>query len=350
MSDRLARLLAARPYLLADGATGTNLFEMGLMTGDAPEMWNIEQPEKIAELHRRMIRAGADIILTNSFGGTRHRLKLHQAQDRVREINSAAARIARAVADEEGARLGREIVVAGSMGPTGELFQPLGPLTIPEGTEAFAEQAAGLVEGGVDVLWVETMSSKDEVEAAVAGAGQTGLPVVCTLSFDTNGRTMMGVTPGDAASFVHQLHPHPVGYGANCGVGAAELVVTIVNMGKSAEPGDVLVAKGNCGVPRYVDGKIQYDGTPPLMADYARLARDAGARIIGGCCGTSPEHLAAMRAALDGYQPGAKPSTAEIVARLGQISTGAEQQQAGTAAAAGEGRRRARGERRRAEG
>jgi 5-methyltetrahydrofolate--homocysteine methyltransferase len=347
MSDRLARLLAARPYLLADGATGTNLFEMGLMTGDAPELWNIDQPEKIAELHRRMIQAGADIILTNSFGGTRQRLKLHRAEDRVAEINAAAARIARGVADAEGARLGREIVVAGSIGPTGELFQPLGPLTIADGTEAFAEQAAGLAEGGADVLWVETMSSKDEVEAAVAGAGRTGLPVVCTLSFDTNGRTMMGVTPGEAASFFHRLHPHPLGFGANCGVGAAELVATIVNMSSSTEPGDVLVAKGNCGVPYFVDGKIRYDGTPPLMADYARLARDAGARIIGGCCGTSPEHLAAMRAALDGYEPGAKPTTAEIVARLGRISAGAEGQQAG-AAAGGEGRRRARGERRRA--
>src|SRR5262245_23632606 len=132
MSDRLARLLAAHPYLLADGATGTNLFEMGLMTGDAPELWNIDQPEKIAELHRGMIRAGADIILTNSFGGTRQRLKLHRAEDRVAEINGAAARIARRVADEEGARLGREIAVAGSMGPTGELFQPLGPLTIAD--------------------------------------------------------------------------------------------------------------------------------------------------------------------------------------------------------------------------
>ena len=125
MSDRLERLLQSRPYLLADGATGTNLFDMGLMTGDSPEMWNFEQPDRIAALHRSMIAAGADIILTNSFGGTRHRLKLHKAEDRVREVNETAARIARRVADEEGARLGREILVAGSMGPTGELFEPL---------------------------------------------------------------------------------------------------------------------------------------------------------------------------------------------------------------------------------
>ena len=347
MSDRLERLLQSRPYLLADGATGTNLFDMGLMTGDAPELWNFEQPERIATLHRNMIAAGADIILTNSFGGTRYRLKLHKAEDSVREINEAAARIARRVADEEGTRLGREILVAGSMGPTGELFEPLGPLTVDDGIVAFAEQAEGLAVGGVDLLWVETMSSKDELQAAVEGAGRTGLKVACTMSFDTNGRTMMGVTPAEAATFCHHLHPHPFAYGANCGVGAAELVAALVNLSKGAEPGDVLVAKGNCGVPYYVDGKIRYDGTPPLMAAYARMARDAGARIIGGCCGTSPEHLAAMKAALDGYEPGAKPHLADIVAALGQISTGAEQQEAGIVAEPGEGRRRARGERRR---
>ena len=347
MSDRLERLLQSRPYLLADGATGTNLFDMGLMTGDAPEMWNFEQPERIAELHRSMIAAGADVILTNSFGGTRYRLKLHKAEDRVREVNEAAARIARRVADEEGARLGREILVAGSMGPTGELFEPLGPLTVADGIVAFAEQAEGLAAGGVDLLWAETMSSKDELQAAVEGAGRTGLKVACTMSFDTNGRTMMGVTPAEAATFCHHLHPHPFAYGANCGVGAAELVAALVNLSKGAEPGDVLVAKGNCGVPYYVDGKIRYDGTPPLMAAYARMARDAGARIIGGCCGTSPEHLAAMKAALDGYEPGAKPHLADIVAALGQVSTGAEQQEAGIVAEPGESRRRARGERRR---
>ncbi len=191
------------------------------------------------------------------------------------------------------------------------------------------------------------MSSKDELQAAVEGAGRTGLKVACTMSFDTNGRTMMGVTPAEAATFCHHLHPHPFAYGANCGVGAAELVAALVNLSKGAEPGDVLVAKGNCGVPYYVDGKIRYDGTPPLMAAYARMARDAGARIIGGCCGTSPEHLAAMKAALDGYEPGAKPHLADIVAALGQVSTGAEQQEAGIVAEPGESRRRARGERRR---
>ncbi len=325
MSDRLARLLAERPYLLADGATGTNLFEMGLQTGDAPELWNFDSPDRIEALHRGMIEAGADIILTNSFGGTRHRLKLHSAQDRVFEINREAARIARRVADASG----REIVVAGSMGPTGELFEPLGPLTVADGTEAFAEQARGLAAGGVDVLWVETMSSKDELQSAVAGAGTTGRPVVCTLSFDTNGRTMMGVTPAEVTAFCHALEPRPIAFGANCGVGAAELVAALVNLAEGVSAEDVIVAKSNCGVPYFVEGKIRYDGTPELMADYARMARDAGARIIGGCCGTTPAHLEAIKAALDGYEPGARPSCAEVAARLGPISKGAQQQFAG---------------------
>src|SRR5690606_3209571 len=214
--------------------------------------------------------------------------------DRVHAVNETAARICRAVADAEGARQGRPIVVAGSMGPTGELFEPLGPLTVAEGTEAFAEQAQALASGGVDVLWIETMSSKDEVTAAVAGAATTGLPIVATLSYDTNGRTMMGVTPAEAAAMFHALTPRPIAYGANCGVGAAELLAAVLNMSGGAEPGDVIVAKGNCGIPYFVEGRIRYDGTPELMADYARLAVDVGVRIIGGCCGTSPAHVRAM--------------------------------------------------------
>jgi 5-methyltetrahydrofolate--homocysteine methyltransferase len=325
MSDLLQRLLAERPHLLADGATGTNLFDAGLATGEAPEMWNFEHPERIEALHQSMVDAGADIILTNTFGGSRYRLKLHKAQDRVEEINRRAVEIARKVAD----RAGRPVVVAGSIGPTGELFEPLGPLTHAEGVAAFAEQARALASAGADVLWIETMSSKDEVRAAAEGAASTGMPYVCTLSFDTNGRTMMGLMPGEHAQLCHELTPRPVGYGANCGVGAAELIAAVVNMSGSAEAGDVIVAKGNCGIPYYHEGKIRYDGTPELMAEYARMARDAGARIIGGCCGTSPTHLKAMREALDSYVPGAKPTLEEIVGRLGQISLGANQQASG---------------------
>ena len=184
-------MLAARPVLLADGGMGTGLFALGLSTGDSPELWNLLHPERVAAVHRGFVEAGSDIILTNSFGGTRQRLKLHQAQDRVAELNTAAAGLAREVADA----VGRPVLVAGSIGPTGELVVPLGTMTRDEATAAFAEQAQALATGGADLLWIETMSSAEEVEAAVAGAATADLPVVVTLSFDTNGRTMMGITP-----------------------------------------------------------------------------------------------------------------------------------------------------------
>ncbi len=307
--------LASRPWLLADGATGTNYFQMGLVSGDAPELWNFEHPDRVRSLHRRFIAAGADIILTNTFGGNRHRLKLHNAQDRVREINMAAARNARAEADAAG----RPVYVGGSIGPTGEIFQPVGALAYEEGVSAFAEQAEALKEAGVDVLWIETMSSEEELRAAVEGAAKAGLPIVTTMSFDTNGRTMMGITPAAFGALSATLSAAPVAIGANCGVGASELVATVLGI-TAARPEANVVAKGNCGVPQYVDGHIHYSGTPELMADYARLALDAGAKIIGGCCGTSPEHLAAMRLSLETYTRGERPSVETIEARLGPVS------------------------------
>jgi len=309
-------LLAERPWLLADGATGTSLFARGLAQGEAPELWNLEKPDEIRSHYRSFIDAGSDIVLTNSFGGTANRLKLHKAEGQVREINGAAARLLK----QEAQAAGRPVVVAGSMGPTGELFEPLGPLTHDDGAAAFRAQAEALAEGGADVLWIETLSAEAEVRAAVEGAASTGLPVVVTLSFDTNGRTMMGVTPAQWAQLANSLPTPLAGYGGNCGVGASELVAALLGLSEASPPDAVLVAKSNCGVPAWVDGEIVYSGTPPLMADYARLARDAGARIIGGCCGTTPEHVAAMRASLDGYTPGPRPTLDEITARLGAVS------------------------------
>jgi 5-methyltetrahydrofolate--homocysteine methyltransferase len=307
--------LANRPWLLADGATGTNYFQMGLESGDAPEMWNIDHPDRVRSLHRRFIEAGADIVLTNSFGGSRYRLKLHNAQIRVREINIAAAKNARAEADA----VGRPVYVGGSVGPTGEIFQPVGSLSHADGVDAFVEQAAALKEGGVDVLWIETMSSEEELRAAVQGAATAGLPIVATMSFDTNGRTMMGITPAAFGALAASLGVQPVAIGANCGVGASELVATVLGI-TAARPDAKVIAKGNCGIPQYVDGHIHYTGTPELMADYARLALDAGARIIGGCCGTSPEHLAAMRRSLETYTRGNRPTVEDIETRLGPVS------------------------------
>jgi len=330
--------LNSRPWLLADGATGTNYFQMGLVSGDAPEMWNEEYPDRVRSLHRRFIEAGADIILTNTFGGNRYRLKLHSAENRVREINIAAARNARAEADAGT----RPVYVGGSIGPTGEIFEPVGTLSHEAGVEAFAEQALALKEGGVDVLWIETMSSEEELRASVEGAARAGLPIVTTMSFDTNGRTMMGITPKGFGALAGSLETQPVAIGANCGVGASELVATVLGI-TEARPDANVVAKGNCGVPQYVDGHIHYSGTPELMADYARIALDAGAKIIGGCCGTSPEHLAAMRHALEHHAKGARPAIEFVEERLGAVSQLAKGHDAAAAGAARRERRRGHG-------
>ena len=187
----LATLLAEGRPLLADGATGTNLFEAGLASGETPELWNDAQPEKIRALHQAFVDAGADIVLTNSFGGNRRRLMLHKLEGRVRELNRLAAEIARDVAD----RAGRPVVVGGSVGPTGDLLAPLGPLTEDEAADVFAEQIEGLKAGGADVVWIETMSAPEEIRAAAARRERVGMPYVATASFDTAGRTMMGLAP-----------------------------------------------------------------------------------------------------------------------------------------------------------
>lgn len=330
MADLLHRLLDDKGVLLADGATGTSLFAMGLATGEPPELWNVDHPERVRAHYRDFVDAGSDVVLTNSFGGTQHRLRLHGAQERVGEINEAAARLAREVVDAGP----RPVVVAGSMGPTGELFRPLGALTHAAAEAAFREQAEALARGGVDALWIETLSALEEVDAALEAAASTGLPVVCTVSFDTNGRTMMGITPHAFATHCAQGPYRPAAFGANCGTGAAELVAAVGRMRDAAGPEAVIVAKGNCGVPAWRDGALHYDGTPALMAEYAVLAREAGARIIGGCCGTTAEHIRAMRAALDAHPRTGAPDLATIRARLGEVSTGAQAQDAGVDAAA----------------
>lgn len=304
-------------YLVADGAMGTGLFKRGLETGDAPELWNVDFPDRVASVHQEYIDAGCDIILTNSFGGNSYRLKLHQAEDRAKELAIAAARVAREVADAAG----RPVFVAGSIGPTGELLEPNGPVTIAEAADAFAEQAEGLRDGGADILWVETMSSREEVEAALIGAARTGLPLVATMTFDTAGCTMMGLTPADAFNHISNLEAKPTAIGANCGLGATENAISILGLNAVAPAEAILVAKANCGIPEFKDGAFRYTGTPELMADYARLVRDAGARIIGGCCGTDGPVLKAMVDALDGYSPGSPPTPLELVRRLGETAT-----------------------------
>ena len=283
-------LVADQGWVIADGATGTNYFKLGLETGYPPELWNIERADDVTGLHSAFIEAGSQLVLTNSFGGTHHRLRLHEAQDRVTELNLAAAQLARRAADTAKG----PVIVAGSIGPTGELFAPMGALDYADARAAFTEQALALAEGGVDMLWVETMSSLEEVKAAVDAAKATGLPVAACMTFDTAARSMMGVTPADFAAKVAEYGAGLVG--ANCGIGPAELLHSVRGMLPVVDV--PVIAKGNCGIPAYVDGGIHYHGTPELMADYACFARDSGITVIGGCCGTTPDHIAAMAAAL----------------------------------------------------
>lgn len=311
--ERLGHLLANREVLIADGATGTNLFARGLETGDAPELWNVDFPERVLDHHQAMVRAGADLILTNTFGGTRHRMKLHKLQDRVAELNRAAAVLARQAADEAD----HPVLVAGSMGPTGEIMLPVGELDPDDAASAFGDQAEALADGGADLLWIETMSSTEEAAAAIKGAARTGLPIVCTMTFDTNGRTMMGITPEGAVEFYAASQPGLAACGANCGNGFGELVAAVAGIDAAADGSQVLVAKANCGIPEYVDGEIRYTGTPEIMKNYARLARDAGARIIGGCCGSTPEHITALVDALRDHKRRERPTLEVIDSELG---------------------------------
>ncbi len=339
MTNALSRLLRDRDWILLDGATGTNLFAAGLESGEAPELWNVDHPDRIRALHSGFIQAGADLILSNSFGGSRYRLKLHNADRRARELNHAAARLARECADAAG----RPVIVAGSVGPTGEILEPVGSLDHFDAVAAFEEQIVALMEGGADVIWAETMSSEEEFRAVTEAAANQGAPLCATLSFDTAGRTMMGVTSEAYAGIATALPVPPIAIGANCGTGAPDLLRTVIGIARSA-PQAVVIAKANAGIPKYVDGHIHYDGTPELMAEYARLARDAGARMIGGCCGTMPEHLRAMRAALETHVPGPPPSLDDIRARVGEFTSANDG--TGASAAGADDRRTRRGRRR----
>ncbi len=301
--------------VIMDGATGTNLFDKGLISGDAPELWNADYPDRIFELNYSFVKAGSDVVLTNTFGGNAMRLKLHQSQNRVGELNEKAAKIAREAAD----RAGREVLVAGSIGPIGELIAPLGEVRYEEAVAAFTEQAQALERGGCDILWIETMSSTEEIQAAAEGVNGTKLPFTINASFDTNGRTMMGLMPADLVRCCLGMERKPIAVGSNCGVGPAQTVAAILEMQQASAGKIPLIAKANCGVPEWVEDKIVYSASPEQMFVYAQVVRDAGATVIGGCCGTKPQHVCKMRDALSGYAPGERPSVPDVEAKLGEV-------------------------------
>ncbi|MEN8891937.1 MAG: betaine--homocysteine S-methyltransferase [Planktotalea arctica] len=316
MSDALTKMLSSRDWILADGATGTHLFNMGLMTGDAPELRNEAHPDRIKALYKSAVDAGSDLFLTNSFGGNASRLKLHDAQSRAHELSRISAEIGRDVADAAG----RPVIVAGSVGPTGDIMEPVGTLSHSNAVEIFHEQAEGLKAGGADVLWLETISAPEEYRAAAEAFALAQMPWVGTMSFDTAGRTMMGMTSAAMVQMVEGLDHPPLAFGANCGTGASDLLRTVLGFAAQG-PSRPIIAKGNAGIPKYVDGHIHYDGTPELMGQYASLARDSGARIIGGCCGTMPEHLSAMRRALESGERSEAPTLERIVEALGPFTS-----------------------------
>lgn len=298
MATTIEHLLDTRAHLLVDGAMGTELFARGLTAGDPPEEWNVDIPDRVIDVHLGYIKAGSDIILTNSFGGTAFRMKLHNLQDRVVELNTAAANVARQAADASD----RPVVVAGSMGPSGELLEPMGSMTPETAAAAFAEQAEGLTAGGADVLWVETMSSLEEVEAAVQGARRASdLPIAATMSYDTAGRTMMGVTGAEAAERLNALGL--VAVGANCGNNVAQTEAAVAQIMAGAGDTPVIVM-ANAGIPEFKGDELSYNGSPEVMAAHTKRMMELGVQIIGGCCGTSTEHLALMRKTIDGtYEP-----------------------------------------------
>lgn len=293
MDKLLDFLTRNQNFVLADGAMGTMLHAAGLTSGGAPEEWNMTRPDVLKGIHQAYIDAGSQIITTNSFGGTRYRLALHNNQDRVRELNLAAARIAREVADAAS----REVLVAGDIGPSGEILFPLGTTQPEDVRDAFAAQAAALAEGGVDFFLIETMSALEEVTAAVEGIkSASDLPIAATMTFDTHFRTMMGVKPAQAVAALYDLGI--VVLGANCGNGPDEIERIVTDLAAAKPQGVYLIAQSNAGLPKWVNKEVHYDGSPEVMADYALKMRALGVNVVGACCGSTPDHIRAMREAL----------------------------------------------------
>lgn len=279
--------------LISDGAMGTMLQGKGLTDGGAPELWNVENPSAIEEVLEEYASAGANLITTNTFGGTRGRLQMHGLEERLFELNKAGAEIARKVADRHPGSF-----VMGDVGPSGELMEPMGTMTLESAKELFAEQIKALVAGGVDAILIETMSDLQEVEAAVKASQEVApnLPIIVTLSFDTNLRTMMGVKPAMAVKTLAAEGVRIIG--ANCGRGVDEMRVIAKELVEARSAGTFIITQSNAGLPKLVGGDFIYDGTPEEMAKYAEDMKALGVNVIGSCCGSTPAHTAAMKAAI----------------------------------------------------
>ena len=291
---RIFELIESGKTLIGDGAMGTLLQEKGLTDGGAPELWNAENPEVIEEIFDQYAKAGANFLTTNSFGGTRPRLQMHGLEDRVIELNKAASEIAKKVAANYS-----DVFVMGDVGPSGELMEPMGTLTIESAKEIFSEQIKALLAGGADGIVIETMSDLGEVQAAVTAVQEIDpeIPIVVMLSFDTNLRTMMGVKPAQAVSEISKMGVKIIG--ANCGRGTDEISVIAKEMSENRIDGVYLITQSNAGLPKLVGADFVYDGTPEEMAKYALEMKGLGINIIGACCGSTPVHIEAIKNAVN---------------------------------------------------
>jgi methionine synthase I (cobalamin-dependent) len=290
LMNKLEKLLSSSAAVLADGAMGTMLFESGLGPGDSPQVWNTTHPELIRAVHRAYLQAGSQLLLSNSFGSNRFRLSRHGLQSQVAELNMAGAALLRAEIDAAG----DQALAAGDVGPSGELMAPLGTLRYADAVEAFSEQAAALISGGVDLIWIETMSAVQEVKAAIDGVRRISadVPIIVTMTFEKHGRTMMGVSPEQAWKELRDMGIAALG--GNCGTGPEELL-NVIGALRMLAPDLPLIFKPNAGIPVLADGKTMYSATADTMALAAQMAVEAGARIVGTCCGSTPDHIRAMR-------------------------------------------------------
>ena len=283
----------AQGTLVSDGAMGTMLQESGLDDGGAPELWNVEHPDRIEAVLEAYAAAGANLITTNTFGGTAGRLAMHGLEDRLYELNKAGAEVARKVADRH-----PNCFVMGDVGPSGELMDPMGTLTLESAKEIFSAQIKALADGGVDAILIETMSDLAEVEAAVNAAKEVAphLPIITTMSFDTNLRTMMGVKPTLAVTYLASLGVRIIG--ANCGRGIDEMRVIAKELVDARPDGVFIITQSNSGLPKLVGDTFIYEGTPDEMGKYATEMKSLGVNVVGSCCGSTPAHTATISAAV----------------------------------------------------
>ena len=307
MREPFLEKIESRP-MVCDGAMGTMLYAKGIPLTRCYDELNLSSPQLVKEIHLAYVKAGAEILETNTFGASRLRLEKYNQADKLREINLAGARLAREVA-------GDDLYVAGSVGPLGIRLEPLGPTSLGEAREAFREQIAALAEGGVDLLIVETLSDPNEAhQALLAARDVTSLPVVVQMTVQEDGSTAIGALPEDFARKLDEWGADVIGL--NCSLGPAAILEALEIM--AAVTGKKLSAQPNAGMPRTVQGRNIYICSPEYMAGYARRFIQCGARLVGGCCGTTPEHIKAIKAAVRSLNPQRSRAVVEVLERPGR--------------------------------